>query len=122
MTVYLEPSSTALLPPTAEGRAVVAKFIRALGDPTRLALVEFLLDAEHTGTECVEHVGLSQGRVSAHLACLVNCGYLQVRREGRFAYYRLSDPRVAALVTLARELAADNAAAVAACTRMATPF
>jgi len=41
---------------------VVAKFFRALGDPTRLRLLEFLLDDEHTVTDCVAVAGLSQGR------------------------------------------------------------
>lgn len=98
---------------------VVAKFFRALGDPTRLRLLEFLLTTEHTVSECVAHVGLSQGRVSAHLACLADCGYVAARRDGRFAHYRVTDPRVADLVVLARALAADNSAALAACERVA---
>ena len=79
---------------------------------------EFLLREEHTVTECVDRIGLSQGRVSAHLACLADCGYVQVRRAGRFAHYRVADPRVADLVMLARSLAADNAAALAECVRI----
>ncbi|HEY2575427.1 MAG TPA: metalloregulator ArsR/SmtB family transcription factor [Streptosporangiaceae bacterium] len=97
---------------------VVARFFRALSDPTRLRLLEFLLDTEHTVTECVEHVGLSQGRVSTHLACLADCCYVQARRQGRYAYYKVSDPRVARLVTLAHALAADNAGALAVCERI----
>lgn len=97
---------------------VVAKFFRALGDPTRLRLLEFLLTTEHTVSECIAHVGLSQGRVSAHLACLADCGYVAARRDGRFAHYRVTDPRVADLVVLARALAADNSAALAACERV----
>jgi DNA-binding transcriptional ArsR family regulator len=114
------PSSGSLmLLPAAEGGVeLVAKFFRALGDPARLRLLEFLLDAEHTVTECTDRVGLSQGRVSAHLACLAGCGYVQVRRSGRFAYYRVADPRVADLVVLARSLAADNAAALSDCVRI----
>ncbi|HLI38602.1 MAG TPA: metalloregulator ArsR/SmtB family transcription factor [Streptosporangiaceae bacterium] len=107
-----------LLPSAEAGVELVAKFFRALGDPARLRLLEFLLDAEHTVTECVNRIGLSQGRVSAHLACLAGCGYVQVRRSGRFAWYRVADPRVADLVTLARSLAADNAAALSDCVRI----
>ncbi len=99
----------------------MAKFFRALADPARLRLLEFLLHDEHTVSECVAHIGLSQGRVSAHLACLSDCGYVQVRRHGRFAYYQVADPRVGDLVLLARSLAADNAAALAACMRIDTP-
>lgn len=110
----------ALLPVELAGRRVIAKFFRALGDPTRLRLLEFCLAEERTVTECVEHVGLAQSRVSAHLACLADCGYVTARRDGRFTRYRVTDPRVADLVTLARAMAADNAAALAACTRIDT--
>nr|MDQ3610363.1 metalloregulator ArsR/SmtB family transcription factor [Actinomycetota bacterium] len=71
-----------LLPTDPTGRAVIAKFFRALGDPTRLRLLEFVLHEEKTVTQCVEHVGLAQGRVSSHLGCLADCGFVQVRREG----------------------------------------
>lgn len=102
---------------------MVAKFFRALGDPTRLRLLEFLLAGEHTVSECVTHVGLSQGRVSVHLGCLADCGYVAARREGRFSHYRVIDPRVADLVVLARSLASDNCTALTACERIdaATP-
>ena len=71
----------------------------------------------------MEHIGLSQGRISTHLGCPSDRGYVSVRRSGRFAYYRVADPRVADLALLARALAADNAAALAACMRIepATP-
>ena len=120
MTRRTNPSH-ALLPDTDAGVEIVAKFFRALSDPARLRLLEFLLGAEHTVSECVTHIGLSQGRVSTHLACLADCGYLQVRRAGRYAHYTLADPRVADLVMLARSLAADNAAALAACMRIPPP-
>lgn len=113
--------SARLLPDTDDGVSVVAKFFRALGDPSRLRLLEFLLDGEHTVGECVEQVGLAQGRVSAHLACLADCGYVQARREGRKAFYKVADPRVAQLVLLAHALAADNACALAACMRIDAP-
>jgi DNA-binding transcriptional ArsR family regulator len=107
-----------LLPVETAGIGLIAKFFRALGDPTRLRLLEFLLTEEHTVSDCVGHVNLSQGRVSSHLACLASCGFVTVRRAGRFAYYRAVDDRVADLVRLARGLAAENAAALASCIRI----
>jgi DNA-binding transcriptional ArsR family regulator len=109
-----------LLPEGIGGVAMVAKFFRALGDPTRLRLLEFLLHEEHTVTACIAHVGLSQGRVSTHLACLADCGYVQVRRLGRNAFYSVADPRVADMVILAHALAEDNCAALTACMRIDT--
>src|SRR5260370_25263483 len=98
-----------LLPAAADGVEMVAKFFRALGDGTRLRLLEFLLHSEHTVTECVEHVGLSQGRVSSHLACLADCGYVQARPHGRPAFYHLSHPRVSQLSLLSHPPSAHNA-------------
>jgi DNA-binding transcriptional ArsR family regulator len=114
-----DPRRTATLLPThPTGRAVIAKFFRALGDPTRLRLLEFVLHEEKTVSQCVEQVGLAQGRVSSHLACLAECGFVQVRREGRYSHYRVADPRVAELVLLARSLSADNTAALSECMRI----
>lgn len=106
------------LPADIGDALVVAKFFRALGDPTRLKLLEFLLAGERSVSDCVDHVGRYQGRVSSHLACLADCGYIEARREGRWCYYRVTDPRVADLVALARSLAADNCAALDACQRI----
>ncbi|MGC9544571.1 ArsR/SmtB family transcription factor [Streptomyces sp. UG1] len=96
----------------------VAKFFRALADSTRLKLLEFILGGERTSAECVEHAGISQPRVSVHLSCLVDCGYVTARRDGKKLRYSVGDPRVADLVVLARSLAADNATALTCCTRI----
>ncbi|MDV6013603.1 metalloregulator ArsR/SmtB family transcription factor [Haloechinothrix sp. LS1_15] len=114
---YPEPAHV-VLPEKPEGVEVVAKFFRALGDPARLRLLEFLLHGERTVGECVDHIGLSQGRVSSHLACLADCGYVRRRRDGRRIYYTVVDDRVVELVSTAQALAADNVAALAACVRV----
>ncbi|MEU9246992.1 metalloregulator ArsR/SmtB family transcription factor [Streptomyces sp. NPDC048385] len=93
----------------------VARFFRALSDPTRLMLLEFILHGERTSADCVEHAGISQPRVSVHLSCLVDCGYVTARRDGKKLRYSVGDPRVADLVVLARALATDNARALACC-------
>ncbi len=112
-----EPA-TQLLPADPAGRAVLAKFFRALGDPNRLRLLELLVEGERSVGECVASLGIAQSRVSTHLACLADCGFVDSRREGRFAFYRVIDPRVTTIVKLATSLAADNAAWIAACTRI----
>jgi ArsR family transcriptional regulator, cadmium/lead-responsive transcriptional repressor len=95
-----------------------ARFFRALSDPTRLRLLEFILGDERTVAECVAHVGISQPRVSVHLSCLADCGYVVARRDGRKLRYSVGDSRVADLIVLARSLAADNAAALDCCPRI----
>jgi DNA-binding transcriptional ArsR family regulator len=104
-----------LLPTDRAGLISLVALFRALADPTRLRLVEYLRE-EHTVTECVDHLGLSQARVSTHLACLAGCGLVAVRRAGRHRRYQVTDTGGGELVQLAQSLSA--AAMLAACTRM----
>ncbi len=97
---------------------LLAKFYRGLGDPTRLRILEHLLAGEKTVGELVDLLGSPQGRVSSHLACLRDCGYVVAHTEGRRAYYRVSDPRVVKILSLGRGMVQDNAAHIFACTRM----
>lgn len=98
---------------------ITAKFFHGLADLNRLRIVELLLDeGEQNVSDLVAVLGQSQGRVSNHLACLRWCGYVDSRREGKFVYYRVSDPRVRQLIGLARTMIADNAAAILSCTRI----
>lgn len=69
---------------------VVAKLYRGLGDPTRLRIVLALLAGERRVVDLVAEVGLAQSTVSAHLACLRDCGLLTMRPVGRQSYYALA--------------------------------
>jgi DNA-binding transcriptional ArsR family regulator len=110
--VVAAPSATAS---TAE---LTARFFTGLADPTRLRIVELLLDRPLTVGEIVARLGLRQARVSNALVCLKWCGYVQARREGRYVWYAVTDPRIRGLVDLARAVMADHAAAIATCTRL----
>jgi DNA-binding transcriptional ArsR family regulator len=94
---------------------LLARFFRALGDPTRLRLLSLLLERERTVTELVEAVGAPQGRISTHLGCLRWCGLVTARREGRQMLYAITDPRVRALLSTAGAMLRDYAAGVASC-------
>jgi DNA-binding transcriptional ArsR family regulator len=105
--------------PVAPGEEdLLAKYFRALGDPTRLRVLELLGDGERSVGDLVAALGLPQPKVSNHLACLRWCGFVQTRRAHRAIYYRLADDRLREIVGLARQLLAANAEHVAACTRI----
>jgi ArsR family transcriptional regulator, cadmium/lead-responsive transcriptional repressor len=98
---------------------LVGKYFRALGDPTRVRILELLQeDDELSVGELVERLGESQPKVSNHLACLRWCGFVHTRREHPTVYYRVADERVIQLLGLGRALLADNAEHVAACRRI----
>ena len=101
--------------PAREHAAMLARFFYGLDDPTRVLILQLLLDGEKTVSELVGALGSPQGRVSTHLGCLRHYGYVKTRREGRHVYYRLADQRVRALLRLAQELMADHAQALLSC-------
>jgi ArsR family transcriptional regulator len=86
---------------------VLAERFKALGDPTRLAIVNQLAGADEV---CVCHLvpdsGLSQPTISHHLRLLRDAGLVESERRGTWAYYRLVPGAVA---ELARALGAGSA-------------
>jgi DNA-binding transcriptional ArsR family regulator len=94
---------------------LVAKYFRALGDPTRLRLLAALENEELSVGDLTARLELPQPKASKHLACLRWCGFVLTRREHRTIYYRVADERVSEMLKLGRALLADNAEHVAAC-------
>jgi ArsR family transcriptional regulator len=95
-----------------------ARLFRALGDPTRIRLLQVLTEGpagERSVGELVAAVDAPQSRVSTHLGCLRWCGLVQTRREGKQVYYRVADPRVRELLALGSAVLHDHAAGVASC-------
>lgn len=61
----------------------LAAVLRALADPTRLAILAHLEGGEHTVTQLREHLGLAQSTVSQHLAILRGAGLISTHAHGR---------------------------------------
>ncbi len=101
-----------------EAAELQARFFRALGDPTRVRLLQLLL-ASSTGEcsvgELVIALDAPQNRVSTHLGCLRWCGLVHARRVGKQVFYRVADPRVRELLVLGGAVLRDHAAGVATC-------
>ncbi len=107
--------STPLVPATASPASLTAKFFRGLGDPTRVRVLQLLMERERNVSELVDEIGVLQGRLSSHLACLRWCGFVTSRREGREVFYRLADDRIPRLLSLAEEFLAERANEVDLC-------
>ncbi len=68
---------------------VQAKIFKALGHPSRLKMVEGLLDGELCVCELRKMVGSDISTVSKHLNILKEAGILQDERRGTNIYYSL---------------------------------
>ena len=94
-----------------------AKLFRGFSDLSRLSLLNALRTGPLTVSELVECTGLTQSNTSNHLRCLLDCNLVTCQQQGRYVRYSLSDPRVADLLTLSKELLAEVAHGVSACSR-----
>ncbi len=83
--------------------ALSARLFHGLADPGRLRILRHLQLGEHRVVDLTAHLGLAQSTVSAHLACLRDCGLLAVRHEGRSSYYRLARPEATDVLLAAGE-------------------
>jgi DNA-binding transcriptional ArsR family regulator len=75
--------------PSVEERALVFK---AIGDPTRVRIIELLRaqTEEITGTEIADHVGVSLALLCHHSSVLVEAGLVNKRKEGQTSYWALN--------------------------------
>ena len=85
-------------------QALKSDFFRVLAHPTRISLLERLVQGERSVQELQAALTLEQPIVSQHLAALRARNVVTVRREGTLAYYALRSPLVADLLRVAREL------------------
>jgi len=104
---------------TAEVTALTAAacLFHGFSDRSRLAIVQHLVQGEHRVVDLTGHLGLAQSTVSRHLACLLDCGIVQVRVEGRASVYSLVHPAATLqLLAAAEQLLALTGDAVTLCT------
>lgn len=76
---------------------------RALADRTRLRLLNLIADREICVCYFVDILGLSQPKISRHLAYLRRAGIVAARRQGRWMHYHLVAPRDAAAASILTE-------------------
>jgi ArsR family transcriptional regulator len=82
---------------TDQALELVAARFRALSDPTRLRILNTLMQGESSVQDLVEVTGLEQPNVSRHLGILRKEGIVSRRAEGNRAVYRISDPTIVRL-------------------------
>jgi ArsR family transcriptional regulator, cadmium/lead-responsive transcriptional repressor len=93
-----------------------AVLFHGFSDHSRLAILEQLLEGTRRVSDIVEATGLAQPNVSAHLACLWDCGLVARQRHGREVHYRLV-PGVAEVLAAADRVLVVAGETVGACPR-----
>jgi ArsR family transcriptional regulator len=76
---------------TAEMRS---RFFKALADVTRVRILKLLEVKEMCVCEVMVALGLTQPTTSHHLRILENASLVNDRKEGKWVYYSISDPKL----------------------------
>ena len=116
MTIQLTASIDAVATDT------YARLFHALSDQNRRAILQHLASGEHRVRDLVEHMSYAQSTVSKHLGCLLECGLVTVRSEGRSSYYALADAEdLASLLGAAEHLLEATGEQVSLCSQLMRP-
>ena len=79
----------------ARARAIAALRFRALGDETRLRILEALVAGECSVSELTSVVDIGQSLMSHHLRILREAGLVADRRQGRWVQYAIVESALA---------------------------
>lgn len=82
--------------------SALAETFRALGDPTRVRILDALSHGELCVCDLAAVLGLSQSAVSHQLRLLRGLRLVRARRDGRMMFYALDDRHVVDLMTQGR--------------------
>jgi len=74
------------------------RFLRCIGEPTRLQMLKLLAGGERCVGDLASLVNKEQSLVSHHLKALKECNIVKERQEAQKVYYKLTDARLAGLI------------------------
>jgi DNA-binding transcriptional ArsR family regulator len=81
-----------------------ADFFKTLGHPVRIRLLEVLADGELSVADLVSRVSAPAAGLSHQLAVLRQAGLVRTHRHGGSVTYALTDPRIADLLAVVRDI------------------
>ena len=85
----------------------LSQAFHALSDPTRLQILAMLRYGERCVCDLTDALESGQSRLSFHLKTLKDAGLVQDRRDGRWAYYSLTEGALEDLQTQMNDLGKD---------------
>lgn len=94
-----------------------AKLFRGFADSTRLSILESLRKGEKSSSQIVKEVKQSQPNVSNHLACLLDCGLVKNRRQGKNIFYSLRNKKISNVLEETDSILSEIAYGIYACVK-----
>lgn len=84
------------------------EFHKAMGNPVRLQIADFLAAGEQCQCDIFPKFGLAQSTVSAYLTKMVRAGILSYRKDGTRKLYRIASSEIMDIVNQIRNMAKEE--------------
>jgi len=85
-----------------------AKILKALSDPNRLKIIDLLSCGEKCACVILENFKFTQPTLSHHMKVLMDCGLIEVRKDGIWNYYKLKGKNTNKLVLFLMNLITEK--------------
>ncbi len=83
----------------SELRKYTVEFLKVLGDPTRLDIVDLLQNSEKSALEIKIALDRSQSTISKHLNMLLENGLIGFEKRDNKKYYKIENSEILDLIT-----------------------
>lgn len=94
-----------------------AKLFKGFADKSRLLILQTLSGGKKSVTAITDEIKLSQPNVSAHLACLLECGLIRKEKKGREVFYEVSTKEVPKIMESVQKILKKYSKEIYDCTR-----
>ena len=91
----------------SELRKYTVEFLKVLGDPTRLDIVDLLQNSEKSALEIKIALDRSQSTISKHLNMLVENGLIGFEKKNSTKYYKIESSEIIDLINTINAIALD---------------
>lgn len=81
-----------------------AKIFKAFCDPNRLKILDILKLGEHCACKLLDILEVSQSTLSHHMKILADAKIVNVRKDGKWSHYSLSDEGIQLIITYLQQL------------------
>lgn len=91
-----------------EGYVQKALELKALSDPNRLIILDYLRDGERCACKILEQLMISQPTLSHHMRILCGVNLVNCRKDGKWMHYSLNHEKFKELGNLMERFAVDT--------------
>ena len=86
----------------------IVTVFKAFSDESRVKILGLLKEGEMCGNAILEQMQIGQSTLSHHMKVLIECGLVNLRKEGTWNYYSLNKDNANELLMFLNELILSN--------------